>query len=59
VKFPIGGSTAIKLLARERKQTRFDSGADSKVWMEEDAFFEYAIFPEIIFSGNFIFWRSF
>jgi hypothetical protein len=40
VKFPIGGSTAIMLLARERKQTRFDSGADSKVWMEEDAFFE-------------------
>jgi hypothetical protein len=25
-----------KPLARERKLTRFDSGADSKVWMEED-----------------------
>jgi riboflavin transporter FmnP len=27
-----------KPLARERKQTRVDSGADSKVWMEEDVF---------------------
>jgi len=39
VKFPIGGNTAEVPLARERKQTRFDSGADSKVWMEEDAIF--------------------
>jgi hypothetical protein len=40
VKFPIGGNAATKLLARERKQTRLDSGADSKVWMKEDDFFE-------------------
>ena len=37
VKFPIGGNAANELLARERKQTRLDSGADSKVWMKEDA----------------------
>ena len=55
MKFPIGGNAAIKLLARERKQTRFDSGADSKVWMEEDAFFEYLTFPEIIFQGIYYF----
>jgi len=36
VKFPIGGNAANELLARERKLTRFDSGADSIVWMEED-----------------------
>jgi len=59
VKFPIGGNTAYKLLARERKQTRFDSGADSKVWMEEDAFFEYLTFPEIIFQGTFTFLEVF
>lgn len=35
VKFPIGGNEAQMPLARERKQTRLDSGADSKVWMEE------------------------
>jgi hypothetical protein len=51
VKFPIGGNAAIRLLARERKQTWLDSGADSKVWMKEDAFFEYLTFPEIIFQG--------
>jgi hypothetical protein len=38
VKFPIGGNAVYELLARERKQTRLDSGADSKVWMKEDAF---------------------
>jgi len=40
VKFPIGGNTANELLARERKQTWLDSGADSKVWMKEDEIFE-------------------
>jgi len=39
VKFPIGGNAVNELLARERKQTRLDFGADRIVWVEEDAIF--------------------
>jgi hypothetical protein len=38
VKFPIGGKV------RERKQNRFDSCTDSKVWMEEERIAFYAFF---------------
>ena len=43
MKFPIGGNAVNELLARERKQTRLDSGADSIVWMEEDVILVFDI----------------
>lgn len=55
MQFPTGGNMAHEPLARERKLTWLDSGADSKVWMEEDYWRVKMLFPEIIFSGIFYF----
>jgi len=43
-----------KPLARERKQTRCDSGADSKVWMKEDEKM-FIYIPWDYIPGNFYF----
>ena len=46
-----------KPLARERKQTRYNSGADSKVWMEEDVYAYACNVPWDYIPGNFYFER--
>jgi len=43
------------LLARERKLTRFDSGADSIVWMKEDKVINVFMFPGVCIQGIFYF----